>query len=601
MFTLNRQLTEIVVHCVFLVKLCYNMEGGTSESSPSSSKTLDSEVNKDEYHFLSIKDEPTSSKPEMKQIHKNTCDKLSKLKGYLKNESTYMADLVNLYNKGCFQVIEDSLSNVTFEFLKPQLKYDDKSDEKWSKDKTLGLSLYKRSPKLYRYLSYHFLLPSVDNLKSTLTKIPFPSSGPIECIFDYLRLEMLKYKLDPHCTLIFQQIALSPHVNYDKTLDQILGFEYLVSKNEHGPTPADSVFVFMLRGVAFNYKIPVAYYFTGDSFSASDLKDIIVILVKKLHEVGFKVVATVCDHSSTNKEAVSILTKSHDNNHFVVNGERVYTIFDAPSLLKSTLESLMSGNIEYESGKFAKIEDIRNAFNCDQKVDVHKTLPKITEAHFTFDDEFQTAAHLLSHSVASAIQTFHKNGNMPATALHTSEFVAMVDELFDSLNSNLKKHDSKKLRCPLTGESPHETFWASVLPKLSNWTKNSSEGWQVTIKAVQSLWRDLQARGLTVLSLRNLNQEALDNMFAQISQTISTWPIEDDPTCCDFMEALKVEALNNFTTAHSEDGYLGDFAKYLNNLISAKKTDDDESHNDEEEIMEFLEELDLEMIKNKQN
>jgi uncharacterized OsmC-like protein len=128
----------------------------------------------------------------------------------------------------------------------------------------------------------------------------------------------------------------------------------------------------MVRGVRRHYKEAVAYYFTRDTIKTQQLKEIIVDIIKQLQEVGLNVVATVCDQGSTNRAAIKELCGANTDRpspyYFVVNGNRICTIFDVPHLLKNTRNALIDCAIEFSNKKHAKFEHIQAAFNLDQQI-----------------------------------------------------------------------------------------------------------------------------------------------------------------------------------------------------------------------------------------
>ncbi|KAJ8915503.1 hypothetical protein NQ315_012384 [Exocentrus adspersus] len=194
----------------------------------------------------------------------------------------------------------------------------------------------------------------------------------------------------------------------------------------------------------------------------------------------------------------------------------------------------------------------------------------------------KVAANQLSHTVAASIETFSALGLLPSESLHTAEFVHDVDNLFDSLNgTGTLFSDGKQFRCSLSEVSPHLEFWSKLLPKIKNWklidlgtskdcTKQYHfvEGWQLTIRSVIYIWNNLRQKGLRYLSLRSLNQDPLQNLFGQIRQHgISN----SNPTCHQFVAALKTVVVNNLTVPLSKNQNceddnctpLGDFCSFL--------------------------------------
>jgi hypothetical protein len=178
-------------------------------------------------------------------------------------------------------------------------------------------------------------------------------------------------QLDRCCTLIFDEVSVSKSFHYETCKQRICGFEDLGSLGRTDRC-ASHALVFMVRGVRRHYKEAVAYYFTRDTIKTQQLKEIIVDIIKQLQEVGLNGVATVCDQGSTNRAAIKELCGANTDRpspyYFVVNGNRICTIFDVPHLLKNTRNALIDCAIEFSNKKHAKFEHIQAAFNLDQQI-----------------------------------------------------------------------------------------------------------------------------------------------------------------------------------------------------------------------------------------
>ena len=181
---------------------------------------------------------------------------------------------------------------------------------------------------------------------------------------------------------------------------------------------------------------------------------------------------------------------------------------------------------------------IKGAFEADVSKRTYRCLPKLKQNYFNFGDTFmkmrvKIAAQQLSHTMAAAIETFFAAGLIQSSeSQQTAEFVELIDQLFDSLNSSqFHNHEGKPFRSALSVNSPHIEFWSKLLPKLNNWkifeNNNGLNGkirnnfsfvksWQKTIRAVIYLWGILKDKGLKFLNLRNLNQDPLEHLFGQI-------------------------------------------------------------------------------------
>nr|XP_015839960.1 PREDICTED: uncharacterized protein LOC107398910 isoform X1 [Tribolium castaneum] len=157
-------------------------------------------------------------------------------------------------------------------------------------------------------------------------------------------------------------------------------------------------------------------------------------------------------------------------------------------------------------------------FESDQKKKF-RSLHKLSREDFNFKNSYtkmkvSVAARQLSYSVACELETYVSHNQLPPSAVHTAEFVHLIDQLFDSCNGTTKysKRESKPLKCAIREDSPHINFWTDLLAKINNWKiinkatgKNVTNqfhfinGWKVTIRSIIAIWHDLQNLGLEYL------------------------------------------------------------------------------------------------------
>jgi len=461
-------------------------------------------------------------------------------------------------------------------------------------------------------------LPSPRTLKLTLAKIPF-LTGINKPILDLLKLEVDKMpELDRTITLVFDEIALTPGLQYEAHKQSICGFQDL---GELGRSHdfANHSLVFMIRGVRKSFKQVIAYYFASHSVSANNLKILLVQAIEQLQNIGFNVVATVCDQMKCNQKALSDLCLENKDTptpyHFIVSGKPICVIYDVPHLLKNTRNALMSGDIRFEGLKTAKFQYIKDTFDFDQQR-TYKMLPKLKEQYFNSNDSFikmkvKVAASQLSHSVASAIETCVSKGQLPAEAIFTAEFVSNIDSLFDSLNGSQRfSPDGKMYRCALSEKSPHLDLWSKMLTQLSHWqiydTKGGTnktnrfsfiKGWQTTIRSIIFIWNNLRSQGLQYLNLKSFNQDPLENLFGQIRQHGIT---NTHPTCHQFVSALKTIVVNSLSSPVSNGNCendncqsLANFTKFLTSDYSTDGNSDQSDDSHSETVNEELLNLDF--------
>lgn len=456
-------------------------------------------------------------------------------------------------------------------FIDSQLRNVDRTSagKRWTEeDKIFALSVFKRSPRAYKYLSAFFQLPSTRTLKTLLSKVPFDTG------INKLLLQQLKIKiddmniLDRYCALVFDEISLDRGIHYLPHKQIIIGCQDLGELGRSNKA-ANHALVLMIRGLRKSYKQVIGYYFTVGTISASDLKSIIKNAILQLQEIGVTVKATICDQGSTQKKALSELCAENivdpTSYTFIINNTPIVTIFDVPHLLKCTRNALLRCKIRFRLNKTAKFQYIQQVFDLDQTKN-YKTLFKLHSGHFKFQDSFvkmkvNIAARQLSHSIAASIEAFTTNGALPVEALET-EFAELVDNLFDSLNGYTKHaKDGKQYRSVLRNGSPHLELWNKLLPEITNWKlidikseKDIStqyqfvKGWVITIRVIY-LWKQLESLGFEYLNLRNLNQDPLENLFCVIRQH---GVANSNPTCQQFIAALKTIVLNNLVAPVSK-------------------------------------------------
>lgn len=148
-----------------------------------------------------------------------------------------------------------------------------------SEEKVLALALYKQGPRAYRWLRKFFTLPSPLTL-SKMIQTAALKPGLNENLFKQLTKKAHKMsENDKLCILLFDEIALTPHLDYNRRNDCITGF--LCNGLKTKKIIADHALVFMLRGLHKNYKQPLAYTFCAGTTPKEDLVIQIKAMIKK--------------------------------------------------------------------------------------------------------------------------------------------------------------------------------------------------------------------------------------------------------------------------------------------------------------------------------
>ena len=176
------------------------------------------------------------------------------------------------------------------------------------------LSIKLRSPSIYEYKSGLLRLPSQRTLRDYTHAIK-PSSGFSDEVDEMLMKEARINELEEwqkHVVLIFDEKHIKEDLVFDKTTGELKGFIRLGTINDHLlnlenalnddashlPQPANSLLTFMVREVFVDLHFPYAQ-FPCKNLSGDLLYPLVWEAVRHLESCGFKVLATICDGTSS--------------------------------------------------------------------------------------------------------------------------------------------------------------------------------------------------------------------------------------------------------------------------------------------------------------
>lgn len=206
-----------------------------------------------------------------------------------------------------FNKLAEKVNSITYNFICSQTK-NQKVKPKGRRftldDKILALSVYKQSPKGYRYLSTIFSLPSLKTIMNLLKHVPF-TPGINNHIIEHIKCQAQHLlNLDKKCMVLFDEMALEAKFTYDKYTDCIFGFEDFGSNRWHLKI-ADHVLIFMVHGIKKKFKQPICYYFVQGTTQTRFLVQCIKEVLGQLSTTGLSVIGTVSDQGSTNVAAIN--------------------------------------------------------------------------------------------------------------------------------------------------------------------------------------------------------------------------------------------------------------------------------------------------------
>ncbi|CAG4948422.1 unnamed protein product [Colias eurytheme] len=445
-------------------------------------------------------------------------------------------------------------------------------------EKIMALSMYKVGPKAYRWLSKIFVLPSPVTLSRMVSRANL-KPGINENIFVQLSKRVKRMKTDDKlCTLIFDEMALSPHFEYNQKKDKISG--YVNYNGKATQKIADHVLVFMIRGVLKNYKQPISYSFCSGSTPKVILAKQIKKNIKKLHSIGFTVLATVCDQGTSNMSAINYLIEETRRNYlrknvslrtstFEVDGKQIIPLYDVPHLLKGIRNNLLTKNLKVTIGgeeKIVKWEHITQLYENNPTYKGLKIIKNLTEYHCDKNKilkmKVKYASQLFSQTVGKTMGYLAENGLLPEETKNTADFIIFMDDLFDSLNGSQKNstnRSGKDLLRNVTPKSRHSDIWLEakrvlksmkfVTMKGSSGTVPSINNWVKTIENMELL-RDKLFYDYKIKSFwcRHLNQDPLENFFGSIR---SHGFRNNSPSCAAFEAAFASLLVTNMSSNYS--------------------------------------------------
>ncbi|GLV44630.1 hypothetical protein CBL_02860 [Carabus blaptoides fortunei] len=488
-------------------------------------------------------------------------------------------------------------------------------------EKTMSLSLLKQSARSYDLLEKMFALPSRRTLNAFLGKITL-RTGINKRLFAVLRTNVLKMiPLHRTCSLMFDEISLTPQLQYNERLDQIDGFvdDGLCRSQDF----ADHALVFMVRGVVKNWKQAVAFTLCESSTKSGLLQKLIKEVIVELRAIGLNVVSTVCDQASANCSAINQLIaetraehiRKGDNyeqkcNQFEVNEIPVIALYDVPHLFKGLRNHFARKNIvcvldgNNMTGDWQHIAD---SYVIDQQEELGslRFCPNLTERHITLPQssdkmKVKYCTQVLSQRVAMMLNHLAKKNDICAEARQTALIVLFLDQLFDSLNSCSKNGTGgKPLTSALSEQSDHWEFWRSACKVLRTMEflnkvdgKKSSppsiRNLTITIRGMHEIFRATKKKGAEYLCMRNFNQDPLENFFGMVR---SQGARNISPSCSAFTAAFKTLTIYNFMAKHSvganceedvTEGALSTLRELLTNSSASDEEAVEETYEDPE-------------------
>ncbi|XP_063821363.1 uncharacterized protein LOC135071511 [Ostrinia nubilalis] len=444
-------------------------------------------------------------------------------------------------------------------------------------EKLIALSIYKQSPKAYRFLQKIFILPSNTTLKKLIAGLDI-KTGINKQLFAVIKDEVSCWEeKKKYCTIMFDEMALEPALFYSNKNDNISGF---VELNKKINNLADHALVFMARGAVCKWQQPVAFYFTEGAVSSQNLQIILKEIVNAVVETGLLPIALVSDQGSSFQSALKTLQENtrgeqiragiETDDTINISGASLSVIFDPPHLIKGLRNNFITKNIKM-NGKISKWQDIVDVYQTDCKHTQSRLLHKINDEHVIPEKvkkmKVKNCVRVLSKTMAAALsytaEFSHYSDGRPVsdTLQNTADTVAFFDNLFDSVNGSTLAHKNNKgkpLRKAVTANSPNHGFWQDAINKIKTikFVDGSSEksvptlkNWVTTLKSYQRVWHVLNNNNIKVMRPRYFNSDPIENFFGRVRAYNFR---NNDPTCHTFTSTFRSLLITGFMKFHNQ-------------------------------------------------
>lgn len=395
--------------------------------------------------------------------------------------------------------------------------------------KQFALELFLMAPGAYRCYRPLCLLPTVRELWRHVRNWDVPS-GVSDNVLNALHLKMKSLPaVERRCCLCVNEMRLRPHLFYNLSRDRIIGFDSTGAKERR--TLAKKALVMIARSLAGDWEQPIAYYFHEGTCIINVIKNLIFLVITKLRSIGATVHALVTDTAPIFLRLSRRLGIFAEHPSFLVDGERVFYVFDVGRLMRATRNILMKHKLHFRE-KRASWADIELFYRSDSQMRL-PLVPKLSAAHLEPNNcqkaETKYAVQVFSSTLAAGLNAYIASGGFPLKAIGTAEFVHNFDQLYDILNSSAPiKSNGKDYSQAFTGSAHEMCFLQRILDFLKSIRpidENSAcvkrsigcfDRWQITINAVIQLWAVLREQQFPFLCTRRLSQECVERIFRSI-------------------------------------------------------------------------------------
>ncbi|KAJ8714306.1 hypothetical protein PYW08_007926 [Mythimna loreyi] len=398
------------------------------------------------------------------QLKNNKIRKLQAKNRYLKKKINTLQELLNdleeksLINKED-KLVLSKIGVTESELIKRQLKKSDKLPRtKYSSElRSFALTLHYYSAKAYKYVRKVFqtCLPHPRTLSKWYSNIDGKPGFTKESLYA-LKLRCEQEKDPIYCALVFDELKIKLHPEWDPRTKRYFGYvdHGFESISDNSDIATDAL-VFLVVGINKIFRVPIGYFLVKSTTAAQKAR-LVSEALSLVHETGVEIKSLTCDGVKANLAMAEELGCCfQDPNKLQTcfldpsSGQKVSFFADPCHMLKLIRNTFF--DYEYfinESQEQIKFDYIQKLHDLQEK-ELFYLANKLRANHIYYKTKIMNvklATQLFSASVADSLLFCKNILNIPEfiNVEATANFIKLINDLFDILDSRTKSHGFKR-------------------------------------------------------------------------------------------------------------------------------------------------------------
>lgn len=439
------------------------------------------------------------------QLKKLLAVKEAEVKRFSKENQTLQQQLVDMkktsINLGDMTAKLKSMLSSVLTSNQVDLILNKKDKVKWtSEEMSTALTLRYLSKATYIFLrdKLNFPLPALATLQRHASTIEL-KGGIIKDVLSFMKVSCAAMKdLYKVSVLQIDEIKVKTLYEYDSIQDELIG-------------PYSTMYIISAKGLFTDWKQPVYV-----NFDVKITKDIVLDVIKALHESDYHVVSCVSDFNDTNLELLNELSIDIDNNYFFhpVTNEKIYIFADAGKILTSIRNTFLNSGFVNNDGVIVNKQPLMK-LNEENHYALKSLFTICTDGTKNEKKNLTASLKLFSYNIVEDLE----DGDQTEDKRAISEFILIVRRWYDVMHSTdgLAKPYGKYLQ--VQNEFLDDMYTTilnlSILQEQEE-VENFQLGVLISIKSLKNLFQDLKMKyKIPYLLTAKLNKDSFETLIAE--------------------------------------------------------------------------------------